>query len=395
MTAIRAYDNALELQDSVIVWKNQGIAYMDWAINNQTIAIEVGERPLYSYTRQLIEHYSSTNSLLVDTNLMQSSYECFCKAIIYSPKDPELLIYKAIASLYTFNFSASDPISTFNDTITYIKALHSDKLTVPQLSILKDATYGLGMAYLEMDLDTEANKCFTALVVAFLDDDDTWRDGKVDLLRERFSKNPDLVLLDHSNFVVDENGTILSRELSINGKWLKSSDIAIRRSWATPRAWLVRSAQRENDLVWVFLAEVDAPNGIEVVDLPLTSWTHHASNISRPRSPTVEEFCHKESEHCRVRIRAEKVMLRYGDLRLVDRMAPTLVYHRRRLAGFEFLSALEEGHHPRGTARRFLRSYGHADRLLALALMAAISPRVARLILFRLGSYNGVPGAKP
>ncbi len=231
-------------------------------------------------------------------------------------------------------------------------------------------------------------------VVAFLDDDDTWRDGKVDLLRERFSKNPDLVLLDHSNFVVDENGTILSRELSINGKWLKSSDIAIRRSWATPRAWLVRSAQRENDLVWVFLAEVDAPNGIEVVDLPLTSWTHHASNISRPRSPTVEEFCHKESEHCRVRIRAEKVMLRYGDLRLVDRMAPTLVYHRRRLAGFEFLSALEEGHHPRGTARRFLRSYGHADRLLALALMAAISPRVARLILFRLGSYNGVPGAK-
>jgi tetratricopeptide (TPR) repeat protein len=163
MTAICAYDKALELQDSVIVWKNQGIAYMDWAINNQTIAIEVGERPLYSYTRQLIEHYSSTNSLLVDTNLMQSSYECFCKAIIYSPKDPELLIYKAIASLYTFNFSASDPISTFNDTITYIKALHSDKLTVPQLSILKDATYGLGMAYLEMDLDTEANRCFTAL----------------------------------------------------------------------------------------------------------------------------------------------------------------------------------------------------------------------------------------
>lgn len=228
----------------------------------------------------------------------------------------------------------------------------------------------------------------TGEVIAFLDDDDTWKPEKVDVLRERFAARADLVFLNHGYDVVDEQGTFLRPGTPSLGRWILSSNEALRRAWARPRASVLRAAGWQADEVWSFLADVDAPGGIELLDRSLTRWTYHAGNISRSHRTSEPEF---RAAHSRLYARwfgAEEAMLRYAADRSIGPEQPAVARRTVRREEFRFLLALETDAAPRAAAHAFL-SYGRgASRLRTLAGVTRVSPALARYLLYRFNRFH-------
>lgn len=228
----------------------------------------------------------------------------------------------------------------------------------------------------------------TSDIVALLDDDDTWKPEKVGVVRERFAARDDLVLLNHGYDVVDEQGRFLGPGTPSGGRWALSSNIALRRSWAAPRTALLRSAGWQADELWLFLADVDAPNGIEVIPQSLTRWLYHAGNISRSHRTSEAEF---RARHALLYDRwgqAEAAMLGYAREHGVPPASPLLGLHRRRSAAFAFLSALEHDRAPREAARTFLAIAGGDPQLRRLARIVRFSPGLARYVLYRFNRFH-------
>jgi Glycosyl transferase family 2 len=228
----------------------------------------------------------------------------------------------------------------------------------------------------------------TGDVVAFLDDDDLWKPEKVGVVRERFAARPDLIVLNHAYDQIDVDGRPLGPGRPADGRWTLSSNLALRRSWAVQRTAIAREAGWEADETWVFLADVDQPTGVEVVDRSLTLWRYHEANVSRSHRTTAEEF---RAAHARLYprwVRAETAMLRYARGRSLPDSVPAVARRRRRLAQFTFLAALENDSDVRSAARA-LRASSDADPALRrLALLAQLSPGVARYALFRFNRFH-------
>jgi Glycosyl transferase family 2 len=225
-------------------------------------------------------------------------------------------------------------------------------------------------------------------VVAFLDDDDEWKEEKVAVLRDRFGARPELILLNHAYDVVDDGGRFVSHGVPARGRWTLSSNLALRRSWATGHAPVLREAGWEADEVWSFLAEVDAPGGVEVLDRSLTRWRYHAENVSRSHRTTEPEF---RAAHARLYprwVRAEEAMLKYAGGSSIPPTSPTVTHRRSRLAEFTFLAALENDAAARSAARAFLASGAGQGRLRGLAYLARLSPALARYSLYRFNRYH-------
>jgi hypothetical protein len=225
-------------------------------------------------------------------------------------------------------------------------------------------------------------------VVALLDDDDRWRPEKVATVRERFSSRPDLVFLDHAYDVVDDSGRVLSPGRPEEGRWILSSNIAVRRAWALPRTAVLRAAGWQSDEVWAFLADVDAPAGSEILGRPLTLWRYHAANVSRSHRTTPAEFHRAHARLYPRWVRAEGAMLGYAESHAVPPSHPAVARRQRRLAGFRFLSALENDVGAREAAREFRRSPLAAAELRRLAGLAIVSPALARYALFRFNRFH-------
>jgi glycosyltransferase involved in cell wall biosynthesis len=225
-------------------------------------------------------------------------------------------------------------------------------------------------------------------VVAFLDDDDEWKPEKVAVLRERFGAAESLVLLNHAYDVVDEAGRFLHPGRPALGRWTLSSNLALRRAWAAPRTALLREAGWEADEAWVFLADLESPNGIEVLDRPLTRWRYHADNISRAHRTTATEFRTTYSRLFPRWVRAEDAMLRYARDRGAPESSPVVAVRRRRRAVFQFLADLENDRAPRAAARGLLRGREGDRGVRALAYLTLISPGSARYALFRFNRFH-------
>jgi tetratricopeptide (TPR) repeat protein len=163
--AVTSYDAALKIhEDSPIVWRNEGIAYLDWGINNQSIAVILDNRPSYSYAKQLID-YCGNSSLPanMERQFFEFSYQCFSKAATFSSDNPELILYKGITGIYCFPSTTCDPLRDFNETLTYINRMPADRIIPPLISIKNDAAYGEGVIYLKMGSTEKANECFSIL----------------------------------------------------------------------------------------------------------------------------------------------------------------------------------------------------------------------------------------
>jgi Glycosyl transferase family 2 len=228
----------------------------------------------------------------------------------------------------------------------------------------------------------------TGDVVAFLDDDDLWKPEKVSVVRERFAARPDLIVLNHAYDQIDLQGRPLGPGTPANGRWILSSNLALRRSWAAQHTAVAREAGWEADETWVFMADVDRPSGVEVIDRPLTLWRYHEANVSRSHRTTAAEF---RAAHARLYprwVRAETAMLGYARSRSAPDTLPAVARRRRRLAEFTFLAALENDSEVRGAARA-LRANPEADSgLRRLATVAELSPGLARYALFRFNRFH-------
>ncbi len=162
--AIDSYDAALEIfRRSPSVLRSEGLAYLDWGINNATILVKANIRPPYSYAKSLIDYCGNSSNYTeeMDTHLFDFSYQCFSEAATYSPSDPELMLYKGISALYCFPSSACDPIKAFNETLTYISTVPTDRMINPLISIRSDAEYGLAVAYLKIGLIEKPTNALT------------------------------------------------------------------------------------------------------------------------------------------------------------------------------------------------------------------------------------------
>ena len=228
----------------------------------------------------------------------------------------------------------------------------------------------------------------TGDVVGFLDDDDEWKPEKGAVLREHFGARPELVLLNHAFDEIDEEGRFLRPGTPIRGWWTLSSNLAVRRSWATPRLPVLRDAGWENDEVWVTLASIDAPTGIEVLPDSLTRWRDHSGNISRAHQNTAATFRTAKSLQYPRWIRAEDALVRYALGRALPESSPIVRVHRERKAVFEFLAALETDRSPREAAAAFLRLPYATGRLRTLARLARWSPGMARYALYRFDPFR-------
>ncbi|HXW67461.1 MAG TPA: glycosyltransferase [Thermoplasmata archaeon] len=225
-------------------------------------------------------------------------------------------------------------------------------------------------------------------VVALLDDDDTWKPEKVGVVRDRFAARRDLVLLNHGYDIVDEHDRFLRAGTPSGGRWALSSNLALRRAWATARTSLLRAAGWQADEVWLLLADVDAPNGIEVLDRSLTRWRYHAGNISRSHRTSEREFRARHSALYDRWAQAEEAMLAYARQRGVPDGSPIAALHLRRRSEFRFLSALEHDRAPRAAARTFLAEGEGQPPLRRLARLARLSPGLARYLLFRFNRFH-------
>jgi hypothetical protein len=226
-------------------------------------------------------------------------------------------------------------------------------------------------------------------VIAFLDDDDAWKPEKVGVVRERFGARDDLVLFNHGYDVIDDADRFVRPGTPLRGWWTLSSNLAVRRSWATPRTPVLRAAGWEADEVWVHLAEVDAPTGFEVSDRSLTRWRYHAGNVSRSHEGPSAGF---RTAHARLYprwTRAEEEMLRYARARSLPETSPVVRLRRRRASEFRFLAALEGSAGSRAAAREFLRGSEGTGRLRSLARLVLISPGLARYALYRFDPFRG------
>jgi Glycosyl transferase family 2 len=228
----------------------------------------------------------------------------------------------------------------------------------------------------------------TGDVVAFLDDDDEWKPEKVGVLRDRFGARPDLVLVNHAFDEVDEQGRFLRPGAPLRGWWTLSSNLAVRRAWATPRIPILREARWENDEVWVTLAEIDAPTGFEVLPQSLTRWRDHSGNISRAHQDSARLFRAARALQYPRWVGAEDVLLRYALARSLPESSPIVRLHRQRKTVFEFLSDLENGRSARAAAATFLRTPYATGRLRTLARLARLSPGLARYALYRYDPFR-------
>ncbi|HTW77298.1 MAG TPA: glycosyltransferase [Thermoplasmata archaeon] len=228
----------------------------------------------------------------------------------------------------------------------------------------------------------------TGEVVAFLDDDDLWKPDKVGVLRDRFAARPDLILLNHAYDRIDEAGRPLGPGTPADGRWTLSSNLAVRRSWAVERTDVLRAAGWEADETWSLVADVDRPNGVEVLARSLTLWRYHAANVSRSHRTTAQEF---RTAHARLYprwVRAEGVMLRYARDHGLPETSPIVARRRRRLAEFTFLAALENDSDARAAARTLLRTPDVDRGVRQLARLSSLSPALARYALFRFNRFH-------
>ncbi len=225
-------------------------------------------------------------------------------------------------------------------------------------------------------------------VVAFLDDDDLWKPEKVGVLRERFAARPELILLNHAYDMIDEAGRPLGPGRPANGRWTLSSNLAVRRAWAAGRTAVLRAAGWEADETWVLAADVDRPEGVEILDRSLTLWRYHEANVSRSHRTNAAEF---RAAHARLYarwVRAETAMLGYARSQRLPETSPLVARRRQRLAAFTFLAALEGDADPRAAARAFRATPGVDPALRRLAGLASLSPRLARYALFRFNRFH-------
>jgi hypothetical protein len=228
----------------------------------------------------------------------------------------------------------------------------------------------------------------TGDVVAFLDDDDLWKPEKVGVLRERFEARPDLILLNHAYDQIDVQGRPLGPGTPAEGRWTLSSSLALRRAWAVQHTAVARDAGWQADETWVFMADIDQPSGVEVIDRSLTLWRYHEANVSRSHRTTPGEF---RAAHARLYprwVRAETAMLGYARSRSAPESTPAVARHRRRLAQFTFLAALETNSDVRAAARTLRANPDTDPALRRLAAIAQISPGLARYALFRFNRFH-------
>ena len=235
----------------------------------------------------------------------------------------------------------------------------------------------------------------TCDVVAFLDDDDVWARLKIECVRAIFDTRPKVVLFDHGNLIADSEGHALGiGEPGPDGRYVLSSNISVRREWAIGHAPFVRSARYSNDAAWLLAADLTGEDRIVVTNLPLTFWTYHGNNISRPHHTTLEEFCRSRTAHYQRWVQAEAVMMDYICANGHSRHLELFAQHQRRWQVFLFLSALTADRNARTVALGFRRAYDRRDRMSKLATLAILSPSAARRALFRFNSYRKTPGAR-
>jgi hypothetical protein len=228
----------------------------------------------------------------------------------------------------------------------------------------------------------------TGDVVAFLDDDDLWKPEKAAVLRERFGARPDLILLNHAFEEIDSAGRPRGPGRPSEGRWTLSSNLALRRSWAVGRTAVLREAGWEADETWELVADVDAPSAVEVLNRSLTLWRYHEGNVSKAHRTSAEEFRASHAQRYARWVRAETAMLRYARSRSAPETSPVVARRRRRLQKFAFLAALEANDRAREAARRYRVAPDREPEMVRLAMIAEISPRLARYALFRLNRFR-------
>ncbi len=228
----------------------------------------------------------------------------------------------------------------------------------------------------------------TGDVVAFLDDDDLWKPEKVGVLRERFGARPELILLNHAYDQIDEAGRPIGPGVPREGRWTLSSNLAVRRSWAVGRTSVLRAAGWEADETWSLVADVDRPDGVEILNRSLTLWRYHEANVSRSHRTTEAEF---RAAHARLYprwVRAETAMLGYARSKGLPESSPIVARRVRRLAQFTFLAALETDAGVRAAARTFRATPGVDPGVRQLSVLATVSPGLARYALFRFNRFH-------
>ena len=244
-------------------------------------------------------------------------------------------------------------------------------------------------------------------VVAFLDDDDLWEPDKVRWLRDRFSAEPSLVYLNHTQRPIDASGALVG---SRHPEWARrtpskldlwdrrdpgalfdeiwpgnSSSTVVRRSWAIDRLDDLREVGWSADTFWLVAALLGGGTWA-IVDRPLTRLRLHGQNMSQGRDASAEEFRRRHARMCGRFGRSYAAMAGIAT-RGAGPDTPLARYLAQKSAGFRFLSDLEEGTGGRRAAMRALvDGRGWGDRaVLGTALVAIASPSGARRLLYWSG----------
>jgi glycosyltransferase involved in cell wall biosynthesis len=245
----------------------------------------------------------------------------------------------------------------------------------------------------------------TGDIVAYLDDDDVWEPTKVPRLRERFGADPQLVYFCHAQRAIDREGRWVEathREISgkdprrfatsdrddlrflVENVWTgNNSSTVLRREWAARWVPTLREAGWACDLFWFVAALLDH-RGIELSPEALVRLRMHGQNMSQTRGASPEEFRRRHAESSARFARAYEVLARVARERQGSRSG-TVRFLSEGAVAFRFYSDLESGMRARASAGRALRrGPGLADRgVLAAALVAVVSPALARRLLYR------------
>ena len=245
----------------------------------------------------------------------------------------------------------------------------------------------------------------TGDIVAFLDDDDTWDLAKVPRVRQVFGEDPALVYYGHAQTPMDRSGKPVAarhrewartdprRFAAWDGRDLpaffrevwpgNNSSTVILRSWGREWSDALKEAGWAADRFWVSAALIDR-RPMRLEDSALTHLRLHQENMSQTRGASPEEFRIRHATASDRFARSCRTLARIADERRGP-SSPEARYFRQSAVGYGFFADLETGHRPRSAALRALRhGPGRGDgALLATALIAVVSPALARRLLYR------------
>lgn len=247
-------------------------------------------------------------------------------------------------------------------------------------------------------------------VVAFLDDDDTWFPDKVSWLRDQWTRTEALAYLCHGQVPVDSAhrpvtahhpewktshgsdpaGFHATRELAFpeaQGRlWPgNNSSTVVDRAWAMRFAPYLRRAGWACDTFWLVACFASGAQGI-LTSLPKTYLRLHTENMSQTRGSNRENF---RARHHQLAGRFAGAMDAMRAMVAAEGSGPArddlLEYLSGARDGWALFRDVESGEVRRGEAARTGLSAHPMPGVRPVALLAAVSPALARWTLYQSG----------